>query len=580
MSKSRFVIVGIILASFLVGMFRVQAQGDESFRLKLEGVLHQFKNYRFSTISVYKIKTSGISSIRSAIQEKEEQESLGTMGGGGTDAELEDVPQIVLNTVENGILQGKTKGGIRRDIDATGNKVPENFDAIYNVIFARMSTTTTKTIRDIYVVTTKMGQQDVTPNTIIAMIATYEGSDAIKDNLNRSESDDIYTYPELIEFDLTTLTKNEYRAENMYELVENAFMQGNVDDVTLAARGIGSLFSFAPNSVGNTSSMIYNEGSINEYDIQAFMRISDGQAMDMYNENQLIVSPDLISWRQYEFFKDIDGNIDSLYPTNVRLPKFGLELAYGIDGINYPSFTSERITASALWENMKMGIILPTNGYSKAASKVFESDRHMTYAGVGIAGEMDFPVAVIPQSGIFHAEFGYVFGDAERAEYNGANNDAALNPLAFNLQTQIDNPDYLIRFNAKVHYTFGIAIDQNYQMRFGLGGTGYTMESWINNKAENNPNEIIREKHEQEFVGGISGEVEFMATNKTTPWGIGVQYFDQSLFTNLWLQIPIIENTFALELEAKGYIKAFADEPHPWETNSIFIPMARFIFNF
>lgn len=517
MSKSRFVIVGIILASFFVGMFRVQAQGDESFRLKLEGVLHQFKNYRFSTISVYKIRTSGISSIRSAIQEKEEQESLGAMGGGGTDAELEDVPQIVLRTVENGIMQGKTKGSIRRDIDATGNKVPENFDAIYNVIFARMSTTTTKTIRDIYVVTTKMGKQDVTPNTIIAMIATYEGSDAIKENLDRSESDDIYTYPELIEFDLTTLTKNEYRAENMYELVENAFMQGNVDDVTLSARGIGSLFSFAPNSVGNTSSLIYNEGNINEYDIQAFMRISDGQPMDMYNENQLIVSPDLIAWRQYEFFKDIDGNIDSLYPTNVRLPKFGLELAYGIDGINYPSFTSERITASALWENMKMGIILPTNGYSETASNVFESQRHMTYAGVGIAAEMDFPVAVIPQSGIFHAEFGYVFGDAARADHNRFNEDDFLNPLVFNLQDQIDNPDYLVRFNAKIHYTFAIAIDQNYQMRFGLGGTGYSMETWINNEAENNPNEIIREQHREEFVGGISGEVEFMATNKTTP---------------------------------------------------------------
>lgn len=580
MLKRKFVTAGIILASIFIGLFDMHAQGDDAFRMKLESILHQFKNYRFSSVSVYKIKTTGMSSIRSAIQEKKEQESLGSTVG-ATDASLEGVPQSILNLVENGITSGKSKSEIRRDIDGAGFSVPDNFDAIYQVQFNKvMNMGKEKTVRDIYVVTSKMGMQDVTPSAIIAMIVTYEGSMNLKDNLDRAQSDDIYTYPELVNFDLTTLTKNDYRADNMYKLLETAFIQENVEDVTLAARGIGTLISFAPSKVGNTSSMIYNEERVNEYDIQAFLRISNGQPLDMYKENEVIVSPDLLSWKKYEYFRTETGEIDSLYPTNVRLPKVGVELKYGIDGINYPSFWSERITASALWQNVKLGIILPTNGYSSLTSDVFDIQRTMTYAGFGIAGAMDFPIAVIPESGVFKTEFGYVFGKAKRSEYNPANADILLDPDFFDPIGQYDfNPDFLVRFNAKIHYTFGLAIDKDYQLRFGLGGTGYQMEHWRNVSSENGRS-VNLEKIDEEFVGGISGEVEFMAKNISTPWGVSMQYFDEGIFTNIWLQIPIVENVFAFRLDAKGYFKAFSSELHPWENDSVFFPMARLIFNF
>lgn len=579
MLRRKIITASIVILSIFIGLFEINAQGDDSFRMKLESILHQFKNYRFSTISVYKIKTTGISAIRSAIQEKKEQESLGSVEG-ATDASLDEVPKPVQNIIENGITAGKTKSQIRRDIDAAGYKVPDTFDGVYQVIFNKvMNMGDVKTIRDIYVVTTKMGSQDITPSTIIAMIVTYEGSLDLKTNLDRAQSEDIFTYPELVNFDLSTLTKNDYKADNMYKLVETAFLQENVEDVTLAARGIGTLISFAPTSLGNTSSLIYNEDRVNDYDIQAFLRISNGQPLDMFRENELIVSPDLISWKKYEYFRTETGEIDSLYPTNLRLPKVGVEIKYGIDGINYPSLWSERITASAMWQNVRLGMILPTNGYSSISTDAFDMQRTMTYAGFGIAGGMDFPISVIPQSGIFKVDFGYVFGDAKRSDFNPINNELNRDPQFIDPIFQTENPDHLVRFNAKIHYTFGMAIDQDYQLRFGLGGTGYQIEHW-NNRLNGNDNKVNYVKADEEFIGGISGEVEFMAKNITTPWGIGVQYFDQGIFTNLWLQIPIVENVFSFRLDAKGYFKAFADEPRAWENESVFFPMARLIFNF
>jgi hypothetical protein len=302
----------------------------------------------------------------------------------------------------------------------------------------------------------------------------------------------------------------------------------------------------------------------------------------MYRENEVIVSPDLVSWKRYDYFLNEDDTIDSLYPTNVRLPKVGVEVKYGIEGINYPSFWSERITASALWKNVKLGLILPTNGFSSISKDAFDVQRTMTYGGFGIAGQMDFPIAIIPESGIFHVNFGYVFGDANRSDHNPANSDNLLEPSIFDPAFQVNNynPDFLVRFNGQVHYTFGIAIDQDYQLRFGLGGTGYHMESWRNTELTDDRQSVVYEKVDEEFVGGISGEVEFMARNITTPWGIGMQYFDEAIYTNIWLQIPIVENAFSIRLDANGFFKAFADEPEPWEHQSVFFPMARFIFNF
>ena len=87
-------------------------------------------------------------------------------------------------------------------------------------------------------------------------------------------------------------------------------------------------------------------------------------------------------------------------------------------------------------------------------------------------------------------------------------------------------------------------------------------------------------KDGDETVGGLSGKIEIMAKNIATPYGAAVQYFDEALMANLWLQIPVIENTLALRIDAKGYFVAFREDVHAWENSSVFTPMARVIVNF
>jgi len=80
--------------------------------------------------------------------------------------------------------------------------------------------------------------------------------------------------------------------------------------------------------------------------------------------------------------------------------------------LSYPSMWSERMTLSALWQSVKLGIILPTSGWSDLSESVYNINRTLTFGGVGVAAEFDFPFKVIPQSGVFHASLGYIFGDA------------------------------------------------------------------------------------------------------------------------------------------------------------------------
>jgi len=152
----------------------------------------------------------------------------------------------------------------------------------------------------------------------------------------------------------------------MYDLLVNAFLQGNVEDRTLEAQGIGTLITFFAPKAGITKSLLNKEGVVSSFDIQMFKRISEGQAYDITDKfNELIVSPDLISWRRYDYPQLVysDGFIDTIDRiTNYELPKYGVELKYGAEAINYPSFWSERLTLNAIWQGVKLGIILPTNG--------------------------------------------------------------------------------------------------------------------------------------------------------------------------------------------------------------------------
>lgn len=573
------IIIGLVMITGLT-VIPTNAQGDEAFRIKLESILSKFKNYRFSTISVYQV--SDIGDIRRAIRKKEEEELLGEAGGDANAECAEQLDAAVRSILDQQVQTSATLSQVERELLRRGltDYDKTTLECAFNYFVAKYSGDR-KILSNAYVVTTRKSRDELVPNTIIAMIVSYENQIFVKDNLKQPSPSNVYTYPELINFDLTEYG-DEFSSPTLYDLVVNAFQQGLVRDKTLEAQGIGSNMFTVP-KVGVSKSLIEQENKISEADIQAFRRITQGQPHDVVDKtHEIVAGPDLISYKKLKYPLRVysDGYVDTISNvTNTALPQYGVELKYGIESINYPSLWSERMTLSAVWQNAKLGFILPTNGWSALAEDGFNQERRLTYGGLGIAGSFDFPVNIIPESGIFHLDFGFVFGDAEDPSLvNRSLTD--LNPYL-----PSGNPadmDYLVRFNTQLHYTFGIAIDDDYQLRFGLGGTIYSIEAW---DYESEQNDEFRFDHnfvemDTETVGGISGRIDFMVKNKVTPYGASLQYFDEGIFGNIWLQIPIVRNTFALKLNASGFNKAFGDEPRAWEERSIIIPSANFIVNF
>ncbi len=550
---------------------------DPVSKNELESVLSRFSNYRYGTVSIWKFKNEDRDKIRETLKEFEIAES-GDVAV--SDEALKSIDPRIISKTEECVKGGMTNEACFDDIEMafTDIKLPtwEEYTKIFEVIRKRtIGDVGKRVVKTAYLVTTRGAKEF--KGSIIAIIVSYQ-DDYISVNLEGPNSRDIYITEEMKLITMTDMA--EPMLTNLYDLAERRLSQGNLENKTLEAQGIGSINLFGQKNFGKTVSLFKNEYDLSAEDIQSVKRISDIQPIDLVmKENEIIASPDMISWRSYEIPMYDDGNgnmvIDSFFAVNSRLPKLGLELKYGIDEINFPSTWSERMTFSAIWENVKLGVILPTSGWSSLTKSI--ADRKLTYGGFGLAGEMDFPIKVILKSGLFHLGFGYVFGDAQESSYKNRIKDMDI------VDASIANDnDYLIRFNAQFHYTFAWTIDSDYQFRLGVGGTAYTVERWHNvlkTDAEQEP-KLNFEKNDTETIGGISGKFEFMTKNITTPYGASIQYFDEGIGLNAWLQIPIIPNTFAIRIDAKGYIKAFKDNPRDWENRSVFIPMARFIVNF
>jgi hypothetical protein len=234
---------------------------------------------------------------------------------------------------------------------------------------------------------------------------------------------------------------------------------------------------------------------------------------------------------------------------------------------------------------LKLGVVLPTSGWASLTKDLFEIERKFTHGGTGLSGTFDFPIKIIPQSGIFNFSASYIFGDAVAASYkNRRLSYEEDGGFKYEPNNWLYN-DYFIRYTAQGHYTFGFSIDETYLLRIGVGATIYGAETWRDYLETNEFGEIdtLFKKADnggETTVGGISLKMEFMSRDITTPFGASVQYFDESLYANAWLQIPIVSGSFFLRVEAKGFIAAFKDNLHPWENKGVFMPSARLIFNF
>ena len=585
MNKFKFQVYAVIVVLCCFAISGLQAQRVDD----VTKILQKFKNYRFGAVNVYKITTPD--EIKEIVDSKRKKKA-GAGAGAASDSCVKELDPGVKSIIEKGILANSTQTDIARDIISNGYPPLEAslLDCSYTTLYQILMNTGAEALSPkAYLITSRPDKGGI-PDRIIGMIYMELEFDVanqkVREDLDFISTENIFSYDRLKE---TSIDPAKYGYANMYDLCYAYLVQGNFENETMAARGIGTDDIIYLGKEYGVSQPLIQDNRVGSKDIQMYKRVSEGQPERYFGKNNIItVSPDLIKWAQYEpqFARKRDGSvatdsmgnpiIDTRRATNDYLPNFGLELKYGIEGVNYPSFWSNRMTLSAIWKNVKFGLILPTDGWASLSEDLYNQQRTMTYAGVGVAGKLDFPFVVIPRSDVFQFQFGYVFGDAVEGPNNaGFDTD----PLSY--EKDLARNDYLMRFNAQLHYTFGISIDDDYFMRFSIGGSGYSMERWgYELDSESETPEVRLEERGDEFIGGISGKLEFMTTNNTTPFGGGVQYFDEALQFNGWVQVPVVENTFSIRLEANGYAVAFRKDPRPWEINSLLVPMVRLIYVF
>jgi len=573
MRNHRFILVAILLGALFLQPIYSQ---DEATRTEMEQILGRFSNYRFGNISIYRLKNIG--DIRKALKLRQEK-AAGVQINEGI---LKAVDQAILKIIEDGVLADESMREILQAIDARGLTPPEQsiMEQLYQYYKLKHQGAAEARPENAYLITTRAKPGEI-PEFIIALIISYNASGDMEKQLKSIGPGDIYTYDEMKNFQLDTT----FSANNLYDLMVNALVQRNVENKTIEAQGIGNAQWFARKIFGNTETPFLNEADLSSYDVQKILRVSEGEPFNFgIKQNELILSPDWILWRRFPqpgYYDEASGKfiVDTTLNSNSDLPLVGLELKYGIDCINYTSFFSERVTLSALWQNVKLGLILPTDGWASMGKNVFDINRKLTYAGFGLAGSFDFPIKVIPKSGVFHFDFGYVLGDAKESKYKSRNIDT----LTYTPWRTIANRDfdYLIRGNIQAYYTFGVQIDNNYLFRFGLGGTFYQVEQWYYDlDTANLRRRLVFKKYDEKAVGDVSIRVDFMSTDIATPFGANVQYFNGGIGGGVWLQVPIIRNTLYLRLDGRGYFVPFKDKPDEWENKGYFIPMARFILTF
>jgi len=555
-------------------------------------VLQKFKNYRFGEVGVYEIRN-----VDELKQLAKKDDPLAA-GGDGDKQCVDDADPAVASLIQNAVANYSSLLKVQQDLLLAGftDVKDSEVSCVFNYYEAQRSANVVQNKTKGYFITTLPNSIDEYPEKIIAMIMVTKPSNLMKDevdaNLGTAQTDFIYTYEELEDMSVDVLKlEGTTRYNNVYDFVYSYFDQGNVLKKTMEARGIGTDLKYFADQPG-TAAPISSGSRISDEAVQTYMRISEGEPLDYYMKNhELVVSPDLIRWTKFKspYLKNEYGEIeydengiamfDSLKGTNSTLPDFGIELKYGIDEINYISFFSERMTLSALWENVKFGLILPTGGWASLSQDVFSQERRLTHGGVGVSAALDFPIPIVKNSGVFSMNFGYVFGDAVASTYKDRN----LDPFEFMFNQ--NDIDYMVRANGQVHYTFGMAVDEDYLFRFGVGGTFYVMDKWRYQKELVDSDFGVDEQvtfvqADQETIGGISGIIEFMARNKKTPFGGSLQYFDEALRIHAWVQVPIVDNLLSARLEAKGYSVVFRESPHAWEASSVFFPMFRLIYLF
>ena len=454
------------------------------------------------------------------------------------------------------------------------------------------------------------------------------------DNSDKNENADDPTLKKTAD---NTITKK--IDEKLDDYLINLIKQEGVINITAQMQGItdGAL-DFLPKKYGVST-------PVSEDSIQQYLRITEGQPFDYLNEHELTIGLfDVIRYRyfkeqkplsQEEVVDDESKNLSSKI-RNQFLPVFGIELKYGLNEINYPSLWSERMTLNVMWQSNKLGVILPTNGWSQLSRDFFNIERRLTNAGIGLYGSFDLPIKLINQGGVFNFNGSYVFGEANA---NPINSIMMIPGRSFegrdsSYSTSL-NLSYLPRFHAQAHYSFAINVDKYTFFRFKLGATAFLMQRYAEleknvgtdpqsgrdiiekanrkidqytftdlndlNRFDNNQIIAMSSVQASELIAGLSGRIEFMTNTEeqTVPWGGALQYFDGALSGDLWLQVPIWgfnrivlpkgddepvkddPSSYALSLRAQAqFFQTVFRDPRPWELQTVALPSLQFLVNF
>ncbi|MEN3026078.1 MAG: hypothetical protein ABDH31_00005 [Chlorobiota bacterium] len=526
---------------------------------ELRAILRKFKNYRYSTISLFRLEGQVFSDV---------QELLNPMP---------KAPQVVANLQSTNpslyqqiqdrvMLEGcaaEVQEVLRklREEDGVPPGIVNRAETIEAVKYAvQVMQNNCNAFKNAFVVTTRFRPGE--PFSIIALIKTRDRSRTIARDLRSVQDADILLFSDLRRIAAPPTSPS----PTLYDYLANAIIQGAVENVTLEAQGIGDeTTQFAPPTFGNAE-------PVPEDDIQTYLRISEGQSSAYSHPNELTVSfPDLLRYRYYAVRAEEAGTVENTEDTvriyNLHLPHLGVEFRHGLEELNYPSVWSQRVTLNALWSSARLGVILPMKGWGELSSKIGPKPR-LTHAGWGLYGTVDFPIKLLYDGGVFHASASYVFGDAK------SSGRPAWNPELQRFS------DFLIRYHVQLQYSFAIAVDKNYFFRFRLGGTVYEAETWTQHEDTTEDREIIRllRRARSETVGGISGGIDFLSTGIQTPYGFALNYFDGTLLSTIWLQIPV---TRGLSLRFDGRVfTCLLRDPRLWEERVLFLPSARVVLNF
>ena len=527
--------------------------------------LKDLQNYRYGNISIMEL--SNLQPLVDVLVPLKKPDINQFAGASNCKAEFQDEIRRVFdedggefNNEDHGNI---TKSGPCKAYISYTQKVKEYEEAIFD---------------NAYVVTVRYNDKrfdrNETPKIIgLLTVKNSVGGNGVEDNIGQVSNP--YTVYELekLQISNTSLSLKEY--------CENQILQGAYEDKTSDIQDLGTGFLAKRVGVADT---------VSQNDVQTYIRISEGSPIDFYNPNVLTVGAfDGISYLYYgdpvkkiiketvmvpdyaDSSKMVKETIEKeVLIYNRALPKYGVELKYGMEDINFPSVWSNRMAMNAIWGGAKLGVVLPTSGWA-GVSESFGAKRTLTTAGIGVNGSLDFNIPVIPsETGVFNASASFVSGDATITTDRQRPNNKEGGEMR----------DFLIRSHGALSYTFAIKVDNTNLFRFRLGGAFYGVEAWYKTTVDDGQGfeKDTSINSRNQFIGGILGRVEYMNTGASTPFGVSIQFFDAALSGTAWLQIPITEE-FNLRLDGRFFAPAIR-EAYSWENSSVFLPTARFILNF